>query len=110
MSKYIKLVQENRGDNTISFKLDDNYYMYDFYINDGNDIEEDKNHLSLQMTDADAKYHYNVLSLVLMFGEKYWHNLCLCGGSSILSTRFTKFINNNIMSIERNIKIEKIIE
>lgn len=103
-SKYVKLTQESYGDG-ISFRVSDQYYNYTFHMGE---IYEDS--LPLFLTDIDAKYHYNILSMVLTFGKKYWHNFCLCGGSSTLSDGFKKWINDNIDSIERDIKIEKVIE
>lgn len=102
-SKYVKLTQESYSDG-VSFKLDDQYYTYVFFI------DENKCDISLFLTDVDAKYHYNILSMVLTFGKRYWHNFCKCGGSSTISDSFKNWINDNIDSIERDIKIEKIIE
>jgi len=54
--------------------------------------------------------HYTILSIVLTFGSKFWKNFKDCGGTNVLEYRFIEFIDENIILIDRDINIEKIIK
>jgi hypothetical protein len=73
-----------------------------FYIND--------KFIHINMDLATANHHYIILSLFLTLGKKYWENLNQCGDAIfLLDAKFVDFIEENIKSVDRDIKIEEIV-